>query len=76
MKMPAFFLAVMPVAVAIMTPILPIALLIMQKLTGKGGAPIKEEKKDPLFNIVEDSSIHSNNSSFTTGGYQPAPLAP
>lgn len=68
----------MPVAVAIMTPILPIAILLIQKVAGKSkGYNIgAEERKEPLFN-VEDASIHSNNSSFSTpGGYQPAPLFP
>lgn len=69
----------MPVAVAIMTPILPIALLLIQKVTGKtsgDGYTLGEDRKEPLFN-VEDASIHSNNSSFSSPvGYQPAPRFP
>ncbi|ODM97448.1 Ileal sodium/bile acid cotransporter [Orchesella cincta] len=66
---------VMPVAVAIMTPALPLLLMLFQKLFCKSAFQLKEERKEPLFSVIEDSSIHSHNGSFVgVGGYQPAPL--
>jgi len=58
-----FEFAVMPVAVAIMTPILPMLLMLIQRISGKSASFQPRNER-----LVAESSAHTSNASFVGGG--------
>jgi len=52
---------VLPVAVAIMTPVIPLVILIFQKTTGRCGGE-KKSKQDLLYSLPPDTELSISSS--------------